>query len=333
VKVRASERGAALLAVLLLVAVMASLSAVALEKMTLSARTAGNAAALEQARAFAFGAERHPTLRVGDLSALSPERTELAGGWHGVPVRIPLPGGFASATVVDGGNCFNVNGVVAAADPFAPAGTPPTYVSNPRGIGQLSALLRVIGVAPNEAEQIAGSLADWIDSDSAPGQAGAEDGVYAGLAVPYRTANRLVVDASELRTVAGVTAQNYAALKPWLCALPEAVASPINVNTVSIQQAPLLAMLLPGQLTLEDARAVIARRPANGWPSLDMFWEEPRIAALNAAPEVRSQTGLKTRWFRLQLDVELTGAQMSETALIDAKSMPARLVSRQWGQD
>ena len=41
---RPGEEGAALLAVLLLVAVMASLSAIALEKTTLAARTAGSTA-------------------------------------------------------------------------------------------------------------------------------------------------------------------------------------------------------------------------------------------------------------------------------------------------
>ena len=330
---RPAETGAALLAVLLLVAVMASLSAIALEKMTLAARTAGNAAALEQARAFALGAERYAMFRVGDLVRLSPERTTLAGGWHGSPIRIPLPGGFASATVVDGGNCFNLNSVVRNADAFAPEGAPPVYIADEGGIGQLAALLRTVAVAPNEAAQIAASLADWIDTDGNPGPAGAEDSAYANLAVAYRTPNRLVVDLTELRAVAGVTPASYAAVKPWLCALPTPTPSPINVNPLSVEQAPLLAMLLPNQLTLDDARTLIARRPATGWRDISAFYQEPLIEPLNVPQEVRAQTGLKTRWFRLQLDVELAGAQMAETALIDAGSVPARLVSRTWGQD
>lgn len=328
-----SETGAALLAVLLLVAVMASLSAIALEKMTLAARTASNAAALEQARAFALGAESYALLRVGDLTRLSPDRTTLRGGWHGNPIRIPLPSGFATATVVDGGNCFNLNSVVENADPFATAGATPVYRSSTRGISQLASLLRTLGTAPNEAEQVAQSLADWIDTDNAPNQAGAEDSTYANLPVPYRTPNNLLVDASELRAVAGVTPLAYAAIMPWLCALPEAVPSPINVNTLQVEQAPLLAMLLPGQLTLDDARNLIARRPADGWASPSAFWAEPIVEPLNSAAEVKAQTVMKTRWFRLALDVELTGAQMTETALIDAGSTPAKLVSRTWGTD
>ena len=328
-KVRPSEEGAALLAVLLLVAVMASLSAVALEKMTLAARTAGNAAASEQARAYALGAESFALLRVSDLMRASPDRTTLAGGWQGNPIRIPLPAGVATATVTDGGNCFNVNSVVRPPEELS---LRTGFAADARGIGQFVALLQLAGVPTDEATRIADALADWADTDGNPQPAGAEDTAYAGLPVPYRTPNRPLVDVSELRAVAGVTPEIYAAVEPWLCALPEAVPSPINVNTLTPAQAPLLAMLLPGQLGLEDARTLIARRPANGWPQIGDFWTEPAVRSLATAP-VQGQTVLKTRWFRLRLDVELDGAQLTEVALIDAGSDPARLVSRNWGQD
>ena len=54
---RSSERGAALLTVLLLVAVIAVLAGTALEKLRLSTRLGGNAVALDQARAYSFAAE------------------------------------------------------------------------------------------------------------------------------------------------------------------------------------------------------------------------------------------------------------------------------------
>ena len=332
-----SEQGAALLAVLLLVAVMASLSAVALERITLAARTAGNAAALEQARAFALGAESFAVLRVGDLARLSPNRTTLRGGWHGNPIRIPLPTGTATAVVTDGGNCFNLNSVVRPANAYVALGAtpdvPPTYVADVTGVAQFAGLLRVLGTPTNEAEQAAAALADWIDTDGAPIPSGAEDGAYRALPVPYSTPNRLMVDASELRAVAGVTPASFAAVRPWICALPIATPSPINVNTLMPEQAPLLAMLLPGQLGIDAARALLARRPPDGWSDAAAFWSEPLVRSLNRSPEAIGQTVTKTRWFRLRLDVELDGAQVEEEALIDAGSVPARLVSRTWGQD
>ncbi len=57
VEPKPSERGAALLTVLLLVAVMSVVTAGALERLTLGVRLAGNAAALDQARAYAYAAE------------------------------------------------------------------------------------------------------------------------------------------------------------------------------------------------------------------------------------------------------------------------------------
>jgi general secretion pathway protein K len=51
------ERGAALLTVLMLVSVMAVLSASALERLRLATRIAANAGAIDQARAYALAAE------------------------------------------------------------------------------------------------------------------------------------------------------------------------------------------------------------------------------------------------------------------------------------
>ena len=113
----------------------------------------------------------------------------------------------------------------------------------------------------------------------------------------------------------------------------DVLAAAVDHALAKAAQAPLLAMLLLGQLGLEDARTLIARRPPNGWPRIDDFWAEPAVRGFNAAPDVRAQTVIKTRWFRLRLDVELDGAQLTEIALIDAGSNPARLVSRNWGQD
>ncbi len=68
-----SERGAALLAVLLLVAVMGAIAATAFEKLRLSTAVALNAASLDQARAYALGVEKLLALRAEDLIRADPE--------------------------------------------------------------------------------------------------------------------------------------------------------------------------------------------------------------------------------------------------------------------
>lgn len=322
---RRSERGAALLTVLMLVAVMSVVAAAALERLTLATRLAANSGALDQARAFAMAAETIAISRIGDLKYRDKARTTLAGNWHGRPTRLPIPGGIATARVTDGGNCFNLNSVVAGDNPE-------DLKVRPVAVSQFTALMELLGIAPRDASSVAAALADWIDSDSLPQPGGAEDEFYAQYARPYRTANRMMMNASELRVVAGVTPQIYATVRPWICALPVTDLSPINVNTLAPEQAPLFAMLIPGQLKIGQARQMLAQRPTGGYGSLTTFWNLTTFAGASPSPEVQAQTKLTTRFFRVDIMVELGDAEVIEQALIDARDAPARLILRQWGE-
>ena len=84
------ERGAALLSVLLLVAVMAVIAATALDRLTLATRIAGSAATVDQGRAYAFAAEQIALRRVADLVGRDPAKLTLAGGWLGRPHRLAV---------------------------------------------------------------------------------------------------------------------------------------------------------------------------------------------------------------------------------------------------
>lgn len=325
-RVPESERGGALLTVLLLVAVMSALSVAALEKLRLSTRLAANGAAADQARAYSFGVEAMALDRIGMLTGRDTNGMTPAEGWNGRPFTVPLTGGIATATFRDGGNCFNLNSVV---DGLIVG----DYAPRELGIRQFVWLMQALGIAPTDARRIAASLVDWIDADSVPNPDGAEDDFYARGATPYRAANTLLGDVTELRAVAGVTPELYARLRPWVCALPTTDLSPVNVNTLALDQAPLIAMLIPDQLDLPRARQILSQRPAGGWASIADFWDLSTLHALTPPMEVQNQTTLRTRWFNLTLDVEIGGAQVSETALIDGALAPARLVSRKWGSD
>jgi general secretion pathway protein K len=320
----AKERGAALLTVLLLVAVMSVVAAAALERLTLATRLAANSGALDQARAFALAAETISIARIGDLKDRDKAKTTLHGDWHGRTTRLPIPGGIATARVTDGGNCFNLNSVVAGDDPEK-------LRVRPFAVSQFTALMEVLGIAPRDAATVAAALADWVDSDSLPQPGGAEDEYYTQYARPYRAANRLMMDASELRAVAGVSPQIYATVRPWICALPVTDLSPINVNTLAPEQAPLVAMLIPGQLTIERARQMLAQRPAGGYGSTVTFWNLLTREGISPGPAA-TQIKLTTRFFRIDIMVELGDAEVTEQALVDTEELPARLIRRQWGE-
>jgi general secretion pathway protein K len=323
-RVEPSERGAALLTVLLLVAVISVLAAGALEKLHLSTRLAANGAAIEQARAFAYAAETVATIRINAILDRDAARTTLAGGWAGRPYSLPVPGGIATLTVTDGGNCFNLNGLVSETSPGL-------YVARPDQVAQFVRLMKLVGIPGQTAEGIAAASADWIDSDANPLPLGAEDSAYRGKAVSYRTANSLMTDPSELRAVAGVTPDLYDKLARWLCTLPIAKPSQINVNTLQPEQAPLLAMLAPDTMDLGKARALLLQRPADGYDSALDFWNIPGLASLNVPAEVKAQqSGVRTYWFDMKIDVTAYGVQLTQTDLLDATAQRAQIVSRQW---
>jgi len=320
------ERGAALLTVLLLVAVISVLAATALERLRLSTRLAGNAVAIDQARAYAMAGEALAMQRIDAVLGRDAARVTLAGGWSGTPVSVPVPGGIASASVIDGGNCFNLNGLVSQA-----TGEPGIYVARPASITQFVRLMRIIGIPDATGTGIAAAAADWIDSGSVPLSGGAEDSAYTRLAAPYRTANTLMSDPSELRAVAGVTPQIYAKLRPYLCALPRAEPSRINVNTLLPDQAALLVMLLPDVIDQARARALLLNRPPQGFSSTVAFFNALAQSGVTSGPDAEAQTAVTTQWFALTVNVAIGNTELAETALIDATRAPVRLVSRQWG--
>ena len=320
-----AERGAALLTVLMLVAIIAVMAGAALEKLRLSTRLAGNAAAGEQVRAYAYAAETMAVTRIGAMLATAPKRVTLAGGWSDKPFGLPLPGGgFATARVRDGGNCLNLNGLVTQT-------TTGAYATFGESRPVFVRLMRLLNVPTQVAEQIASGTADWIDSDQDQQAMGAEDGAYLGRDPAYRTAGTLMSDPSELRVVAGMTPAIYATLRPWICTLPVAQPVAINGNTLLPEQAPLLAMLFPDTLSVEAARALPLKRPPQGYATAE---EMLKGAALQGATNfgTSGQTAVVSKWFTLDIDVTLGTTQLQERALIDATRLPARLVSRQWGE-
>lgn len=319
------ERGAALLTVLLLVAVMAVVAAAALEKLTLATRLAGNASAMDQARAYADSASLLAQKRITDLVAAQPGKVTLQGGWLGRAQSLPVPGGVASVTPYDAGNCFNLNSLVSGQDENS-------LKVRPVALSQFGTLMQLLGVRPADALVIATAAGDWIDSDSVPQPGGAEDETYMRATPAYRAANRLMADPSELRAVSGVTPAIYNLLQPWICALPSTDLSPINVNTLLPAQAPLFAMLVPGKLSVDMARAMIAARPEGGYGSTVAFWAAPALRGLTPPAEVAQQVRLSTRWFGAELNVELGGTHMRQWALYDAQSQPVKLVRRTGGE-
>ena len=318
-----SEKGAALLTVLLLVAVLAILAAHGIDRIAGAAKLTSNARELAQAQAYMVAAENLGMETAQQITAASPGRTTNLGDWNGRPNRMPVEGGIITASISDGGNCFNINGLVRQEQSI--------FSARQAGLDQFIRLMGLLDVPQGDAIDIAASVADWLDSDTIAAPGGAEDEYYLQSERAYRTANNLMVDISELRAVKGVDPAIYARLAPWICALPIAELSPINVNTLKPEQSLLLEILSENPVNSVEIRQFLGRRPETGFSSVGDFWSRPVPGRFGAGSEVQRQVKVATRWFRLDLTVEMQSALVEEQALVDAGLQPARLVQRRRG--
>jgi general secretion pathway protein K len=318
------ERGAALLSVLLLVAVMAVIAAVMLERLNLATRLAGNAQAMTQARFTATSAETLALARIKTLVEADQTRTVDRLGMLGREIPLPPAHGTVTARIDDAGNCFNVNSLVQqSADG--------TLTLRLAALQQMRALMTGLAVGEADAAIISDGVADWIDSDDRPAPNGAEDDAYRALPVPYRTAGHLVGDVSELRAVRGMTPVIYARLRPWLCALPAAELSPINVNTLRPDQARLLSMLSPQVIALDRARAILAARSVDGFSNAADAMRGFGGDAATVGTVPVGQLQVTSRWFLLTQTVKVDSIVLEEQALLDVGVSPPRVAFRSWG--
>ncbi|MBI1407001.1 MAG: general secretion pathway protein GspK [Caulobacter sp.] len=318
------EKGVALLTVLLLVAVMAAIAVGVLDDIRFGIRRTFNAAAATQGQYFALGAEELARSRIRRLLERDPARTSLEGGWNGRPIVFPVDGGQITARVSDGTGCFNLNSVVTTG-----GGEP--FVRREQGVRQFAALLTGLGV--DGGESLASGLAEWIDSNDV-GAPGTEDDGYLRDALPHRTAAAPLAEVSELRAVHGFTAPIYAAIRPYVCALPTTDLSPVNINTLPFDRAVVLSALTEGAVSPGAARSVLASRPTDGWRDIAAFWSNPAFAGMAADAPVRNQITLRSRYFTLQAEVAFADGQVTLSSLFETPpSGDIRLAARRWTHD
>ncbi len=239
----------------------------------------------------------------------SPDRTSLEAAWAQGPVVFAIEGGRIEGVLTDRSNCFNLNSLVVEEGRGV-------YRANAQAAAELTTLAAALEVPARDAARLAAAAADWADSDDAPSDRGAEDFDYAAAEPPYRAANTLFAEVEEVRALDGVDEAVFRALRPWLCAYPGTQAATLNVNTLRPEDAALLATVLGGALSLEEARDVIEDRPAGGWPSVEEFWAVEEIAAIAGEGPAHDRVALTSTFFQLDARVYYNGAYAESTSLL-----------------
>jgi len=151
-----------------------------------------------------------------------------------VPIQSPVNvvnGYQISSVIYDMQGRFNLNSL----------DQPETYANFRR-------LIRAVvpNIAEDKAQEIARAVGDWISS--ARSDQTEFNRYYLGLPLPYRAAHRLMLSSSELRLVKGMTPALFAALQPYVVALPYG-------TSMNIQSAPAPVLLtLSPNMTLDAAK-------------------------------------------------------------------------------
>jgi len=307
---RPAERGVALLSALLLVVVLAGVIVAVMDDIRLAIRRTVNTRLHDQALWYAYGAEELGRQTLRRSWTAQPTHATLNDPWAQEGVRFPIDGGTIAGRIADAGNCFNLNSVVQR-------DSRGRWVEREGARQQFERLAAVIGLNRGDAEALSATLTDWVDTDSAALPGGAEDADYMRSEPPFRTGSALLADASELRAMRGFSQKVYRALRPFVCALPTETPSLINVNTLSLEQAPLLVMIASDGLSLAAARRTIESRPLSGYANIDHFWSEDSIAAYKPQAGQLALAGVRTRYFLFETRVNYDAADITTSALME----------------
>lgn len=303
------SKGVALLVVLLLLTIMATIAATMSERIYYQFTRAQHQINYQQAYWYSIGVEA--LAKVGIKQSYEDGDTiNMSQAWALEEQVYPLDYGLATGRIIDKQSCFNVNALsVIEAD---------TQSSRPFLVETLRTIVESADIEPYQSEVIADSIWEFVDSDDrVTSDVGVEDATYESFSPPYLTANHLMADNSELRAVYQVSGDVMEKLHPLLCALPTSQFK-LNVNTVSESNSVILEALFSPDLNSEAAKELVANRPFDGWDNIEAFMEEANIASLQSQTKENAQPYLTvdSQFFELDALVEVDESQVRIRSLL-----------------
>ncbi|NVK55863.1 MAG: type II secretion system minor pseudopilin GspK [Alteromonadaceae bacterium] len=305
------QRGAALLIVLMVVALVAILATEMGSRLQLQVQRASNIKSNNQAYWYAMSAEQFARKSLATLMEETSDKIHLNQPWAQL-FEYPMDGGGIEVYLEDMQSCFNLNALPNANQTNVTAGQPT------EAMNAFARLLQYTdeSIPSYTVDTVRDSLADWLDDDDRMRTYGAEDSEYASRAYPYLAANGKMTSQSELRIVNGVEPQWLDKLLPQICVIPNNDQLLINVNTLTEERAPVLAALTG--LSVSQAISIINARPMDGWDDANDFLNEPDIAALNLQQEQTQWFAVTTEYFILHTKSRYNEASFAMSTVFNA---------------
>ncbi len=232
-----SERGVALLVVLLGLALMTLIVVDFASESGLGFVSAANQANEIRAYYLARSATGAGLALLGQSARMQMMEQQPADSlqdvWAAPFPPLNLDGGQVSLSIVDEARKLNINLLITN------EGQP-----NQPQLLMFERLFTVLGVDP----RILPAIIDWMDPDSIESPGGAESDFYLRLRPPYQARNTPMPTIGDLKMVRGVTDAVFNRIAPFITVMPE---TQINANTAS----PEVLMALDPQL-MEDTKGV-----------------------------------------------------------------------------
>ncbi len=359
------QQGVALIIVLMIVALVSVLATEMGARLQLQVARASSIKDSNQAYWYAIGAEEFARKSILQLVKKDPDAVTLEDGWS-EEFTFPVEGGGIQAQLSDMQTCFNLN-AVRVDKKSKPANQNPntrsqnrntnaannqnTISNNQNNANQTTKKKKPLGAGrkPDEAEAfqrllehaipeldsytkdvVTDSLLDWLDKDDQVSRDGAEDPDYSSLINPYLAANNLMASKSEIRLVNGVDPRWVMQLSPHICVIPNLDIVQININTLTEEQAPVLAALTG--IDLDDASSLISSRPATGFNNVETFLNDPIFANDPIKDEKRNWFTLDTEYFLLRTKTSYNNATFAMTSLLKvSEKEKITVVRREFG--
>ncbi|ATC96070.1 type II secretion system minor pseudopilin GspK [Pseudoalteromonas tunicata] len=291
-----NQRGAALVIVLFVVALAATLAVEMSSRLMIQVQKNSNLQDYQQAKWYGYAAEAFAKKVILEAKKQDKDKTHLQQAWAADETTFPVDGGTITGKITDLQACLNLNSLRASQNSDGDN----SVRKDNDGHKALLALIKNIDELPIEEseESLADSVLDWVDADSNNFGEGAEEDEYLSRKIPYLTANHYLASLSELRLIKGFNPLVMKKITPLVCVIPGNELLAININTLKTEQSVILSALIK-DLDKEAASAIISARPEDGWSSINDFIAE---AVKNGAKNLKNDDPrfvLKSDYFQL----------------------------------
>ncbi len=318
------QRGAALVVVLLIVALVSVAAVNINERIRFSSQRLQNHRLNEQAYWYALGGEQ--LARVLIEEEIKSSSIHLGQPWATRDAVFPIDGGVLLGQIKDAQACFNINNL--QRPKLTPGEEPVATVAEK----QFQGLLQLLEIPAEVAEPLRDRLPDWLDTDLMPqGFNGAEDLYYSNQDLPFQPPNAPALSVSELELLVPFKAEHRDALNGYLCALP-LTDSKLNINTLPVERAPLLAAMLENQITVSEAKTLLELRPPEGWKEVSELLEDPVFSGKKVSAEATESLAITSAFFRATIDVQYHHVQMRLYSMISTQNQTVAVYAREYGE-